>query len=88
MGNQWRDRWQDRWFTGHISLGPVTIYGANAMHWEINIRTRWGFVCLHPTTRTFGCRWPWYFRVSPDATPQAATFDLRRALAGEEKGGG
>lgn len=79
------DRWQDQWFTGHVSFlrtrrdGParITIYGANAMHWAINVWTkRWGFVCFHPTTRTFGGRWPWYFYVSPNATPWAATFKI------------
>jgi len=67
-------RWQDRIFRGHASFGPVVIYGANAMHWAIVIRTRWGTVCYHPSTRTYGSHWPWYFYVSPDATPQSASF--------------
>jgi hypothetical protein len=73
-------RWQDRWFTGHVSfrllwLWPTTVYGANAMHWAINVHTkRWGYLCFHPTTRTFGGHWPWYFYVSRDATPCRATF--------------
>ena len=27
----WPHRWQDRLFCGHLHIGPVTIYGANAM---------------------------------------------------------
>jgi hypothetical protein len=64
------ERWQDRFFPGHISIGPVCVYGANAMHWAVNIRTRWGFLCAHPTTRTFGGRWPWYMYLSRDGTPE------------------
>jgi len=59
---------------GSLSVGPVTVYGANAMHWAINIRTRWGTLCAHPTTRTFGGRWPWYLYLSENATPWAAVF--------------
>jgi hypothetical protein len=65
-------RWQDRVFQGHVSFGPVTIYGANAMHWAINVWWRGEYWCFHPTTRTFGGRWPWYFYVSRDATPHGA----------------
>lgn len=64
-------RWQDRWFTGHVNFGPLTIYGANAMHWALNLKTWWGYLCAHPTTRTFGARWGWYLYLSPDATPAA-----------------
>ena len=63
-------RWQDRIFPGHVRIGPVTIYGANAMHWQVDIRTRWGYLCAHPTTRTFGGHWPWKVYLSRDATPQ------------------
>jgi len=65
----------DRHFGGHIAIGPVTIYGENAMHWAVNIRTkRWGYVCFRLPLRCFG-RWlPLYFYCSPNATPGAATF--------------
>lgn len=69
-------RWQDRLFTGHVSFGPITVYGANAMHWAINIRTRWGYVCFHPSTKTFGVKWPWYFYVSNDATPTRTKIEF------------
>jgi len=72
---------------GHISMGPVTIYGHNAMHWAINIRTkRYGSVCFRPTTITpFGDRWQWYFYVSPNGTPWAATFAVGPGLSREDK---
>jgi hypothetical protein len=67
---------EDR-LSGHITVGPVTIYGFNAMHCAVNVRTRrWGYVCFKPPTFVFGCWWPGYFYCSPDATPQSATFDL------------
>lgn len=77
--NVWPERWQDRVFTGHFRIGRVTIYGANAMHWAVNIRGRRAYWCFHPPTRTFGGRWPAYFYISPDATPQSSTFCLPRA---------
>lgn len=68
-----RDSWLDRIFTGHVHLGPLTIYGANAMHWAVNLRlTRLRTLCFHPTTRTFGGRWRWYVYLSPDCTPSTA----------------
>jgi len=71
-------RWQDRLFEGHVSFGQrrfrVVIYGANAMHWAINVRWRGEWWCFHPSTRTFGKRWPWKFYISPDATPSGARF--------------
>lgn len=67
-----KDRWIDRVFTGHWNWWRITVYGANAMHWALNLRTRWGWFCAHPTTRTFGGRWPWYVYLSPDGTPSAA----------------
>lgn len=70
--------WQ-RHFGGHVNLGPVTIYGENAMHWAINIKTkRWGYVCFRLPVRCFGCWWPLYWYCSPDATPQSATFLMGR----------
>jgi len=60
---------------GHINIGTVTIYGENAMHWAINIKTsRWGYVCFRLPFRCFGGWWPLYFYLSPNATPWASTF--------------
>jgi hypothetical protein len=52
----------------------TVIYGANAMHWAINVWWRGNYWCFHPSTRTFGGRWPWYFYISPDATPTRAIY--------------
>lgn len=79
----WPARWQDRIFTDHWSFGSrrpfgwrFVIYGANAMHWALNVRLREGgpYWCFHPRTRTFGGRWPAYFYISRDATPQGARW--------------
>jgi hypothetical protein len=72
--NVFPSRWQDRLFRGHVTihLGGTTrvvIYGANAMHWAVNVAWRGEWWCFHPRTRTFGGQWPAYFYVSPDATP-------------------
>jgi hypothetical protein len=63
-----------RYLGGHITLGPLTIYGLNAMHVALNLETRWGWICFHPTWRVFGKWWPWYFYISSDATPYRARF--------------
>jgi len=70
--NAFPKRWQDRLFRGHVNIGPVTIYGANAMHYAVNIHFRKEWICFHPRTRTFGGKWPAYFYISRDATPQSA----------------
>lgn len=67
--------WVERYLGGHFCVGPFTVYGANAMHWAVNIYTRrWGYVCFRLPLRCFGRWWPLYFYVSPNATPWAATF--------------
>jgi hypothetical protein len=74
--NIYPKRWQDRLFRGHVNIGPITIFGANAMHWAVNIQFRGTYLCFHPRTRTHGAVWPAYFYISPNATPWAATFKL------------
>lgn len=74
--NWWWKHFERR-LSGHISIGPIVIYGFNAMHCAVNIRTdRFGYICFKPPTFVFGRWWPAYFYVSPDATPQSATFNL------------
>lgn len=69
--------WWENFMGSHLSMGPVTIYGENAMHWAVNIRTnRWGYICFRLPLRCFGRWWPMYFYISPDATPWAATFSI------------
>lgn len=84
---------------GHVSIGKLTVYyGNNAMHWAWSLWTRrWGFICFRPTTfyrlpmdvqrrkgKRFGS-WPWYFYVSPNATPWAATFAIGPGIPDDEK---
>ena len=62
---------------GHVRLGPVVVYGENAMHWAVNIWTdKWGYVCFRLPFRCFGQWWPMDFYGSPNATPGSATFWL------------
>ncbi len=65
---------------GHIDIFNITIYGCNAMHWAVNISTRWGYICFRLPLRCFGKWWPLYFYVSPNATPSQATFIVPRTL--------
>lgn len=64
----------ENFLSGHIRLGPVTIYGENAMHWAVNIRTRKGWLCFRLPLRCFGGWWPLYCYFSPDGTPTRATW--------------
>jgi hypothetical protein len=64
---------------GHINIGPITIYGENAMHWAVDIRSRWGYVCFRLPFRCFNRWWPLYFYISPNATPQQATFIIPKS---------
>jgi hypothetical protein len=65
----------ENFLSGHLSIGPVTIYGENAMHWAVNIHTRkWGYICFRMPLRCFGKWWPLYFYCSPNGTPWASTF--------------
>lgn len=73
-------------FEGHILIGPITIYGFNAMHVAINIYTKhWGYICFHPIMRCFGHWWPWYFYISPNATPWAASFAIGPGIEAEDR---
>jgi hypothetical protein len=68
--------WDENFLGGHMNIGPITIYGANAMHYAINIKSKRGYICFRLPLRCFGRWWPLYFYVSPDATPSSATFWL------------
>lgn len=67
----------ERYLGGHISIGNLTVHGANAMHWGVTYWTkRWGYICFRLPFFCFGRWWPLYFYLSPNATPWAATFML------------
>jgi len=73
--------WFENFMGGHISFLGITIFGANAMNWIVNITTRWGYLCF---TLPVLARWrennrgqrfyQWYIYLSPNATPWACTF--------------
>lgn len=74
--------WWENFMGGHVSFLGITIFGANAMRWAVNIRTKkWGYVCFTlPVLARFHTRrdgskwWQWYFYLSPNGTPWASTF--------------
>ena len=66
-----------KYLSGHISIGNLTVYGRNAMHWGVNYWTKkWGFVCFRLPFRCRGKWLPLYFYLSPNGTPWASTFML------------
>ena len=68
--------WWENFMGGHISIGPITIFGHNAMMWVVNIRTkRWGYICFTlPSIIRKLRKMGWYFYLSPNATPWASTY--------------
>jgi hypothetical protein len=64
----------DNFLGGHVTLGPVTIYGENAMHWAVDIKLSNGYLCFRLPLRCFGKWWPLYLYFSPNATPWEATW--------------
>lgn len=68
--------WWENFMSGHISIGPITIYGANAMNWAVNISTRkWGYICFSlPSMRRRKYKIGHYFYLSPNGTPWACTY--------------
>ncbi|MGE5422736.1 MAG: hypothetical protein ACM3QW_05710 [Ignavibacteriales bacterium] len=64
---------------GHISIGNLTVFGANAMRWGCHYWTKkWGYICFRLPLPYNGVWCPLYFYISPNATPWAATFMLGR----------
>jgi len=61
----------------HITIGPITIYGENAMHWAVQIKTRrWGYVSFRLPFMSCGRWWPLYFYCSPTRDPRQITFKI------------
>lgn len=64
--------------TGHITIGNLTMYGRNAMHWGCHIYTKkYGYICFRLPLFDEGWH-ELYLYFSPNATPWAATFMLGR----------
>lgn len=68
--------WWVNFAGGHINIGKrITIFGENAMHWAIEIRTkRFGVIVFTLPVRTFGKYWGCHIYFSPNGTPWASTF--------------
>jgi hypothetical protein len=79
----------DKWrtglgrLTGHLTLGPLTVYFSNAMHWAVDITTPWGFLCVHPTVTMGGSTWPWYVFLSVDGTPGMRSWGMGPGISGD-----
>lgn len=66
---------QENFLGEHISIGRLTIYGENAMHWGVTFWTkRWGYICFRLPFRCFKQWWSLYFYLSPNGTPGASTL--------------
>ncbi len=70
--------WFENFMSGSLTLGPITVYGENAMHWAVNIRIRKNYWCFRLPFRCFGEWWPLYFYISSDGTPNKATYKIGR----------
>lgn len=75
--------WWENFTGGHLNIGPMTIWGANAMNWAVSIYTkRWGYICFSlPAIARFKrsrytgkLYFDWYFYISPNGTPWASTY--------------
>ena len=79
-------QWRDRTFRGHLNIGPVTIYGANAMHWAVNIRVgKFGYLCFRLPLKCFGQRWGWYLYLSRNGTPWQAVVAYGSGVSRDDK---
>lgn len=73
--------WFENHLSGHIHIGlpfgsHITFFGCNAMRWAVNWRIMGAYICFRPLTRSYGRWWLPYFYISPDGTPNKATFKM------------
>ena len=66
--------WFDKNMNGLCNMGPITIYGQNAMHWAVNIKIPKCYICFRLPLRCFGKWWPLYLYISENATPGSSTI--------------
>jgi hypothetical protein len=73
----------ERHLSGHVTIGPLTLFGANAMDWavQIYVAALGVSLCAKPTTSRRG----WYFYATPNCTPWAAVLGCGPGL-GRENG--
>lgn len=72
----------------HFRLGSLTVYGWNAMHVALSYYSKYfGYICFHPPGWLvgYGKHWPWYFYISPNATPWAAWIAFGPGIDREDK---
>lgn len=74
-----KNYFQYKFMTGHISIGNLTLFGRNAMHWGGHLYTKkYGYICFRLPFTDDGRWFQLYLYFSPNATPWAATFMLGR----------
>lgn len=63
-------------FSGHFSIGKLTFFGENAMHWSMVIHdTKWGHIHIDlPTFSRLIGKKTWCCYASPNGTPWACTW--------------
>ena len=79
MFNRLRERFRKA-ISGHISIGPLTIYGNNAMHFTAELWVGGFAFCFRPPQRR-----GWYFLVSPNHTPWAAIYAAGPGVERDDK---
>lgn len=77
-------RWTERHLGGHIDVGPLTVFGDNAMHWAWSFHTPKGYIIAKPPSFRFKQNPCVYF--SPDATPSNAVWGFGFAPGKKPKG--
>ena len=70
-----RGWWEYEFLSGHITIGNITVYGRNAMHWGVDIwMPRKGeYLCFRLPLPCYGKWWRRGCYISPNGTPWAAT---------------
>jgi hypothetical protein len=68
--------WWENFMGGHINIGNrITIFGENAMHWAVEIRTKkYGVIVFTLPVKTFGKYYGCHIYCSPNGTPWACTY--------------
>ncbi len=68
--------WWENFMSGHLTIGRVTIYGENPMHWAVNIKLKKTYMCFRLPFRCFGKWKPLYLYFSVDGTPSKASWKI------------
>jgi hypothetical protein len=72
--------------TRHVSIGPIVLFPhRGAMYGALNVRTRWGYLCLRLPTFSYGRYLPGYLYASPNATPWAAWWGIGRGFSERDR---